>query len=90
MGCGDESVMAGPGEGKWLELERTFGPCVILVGVAGRGQNRGVGDEVRGEDITPALLYSLPTHTINIGRVSLDCATAKLLKQIYPLHSNIL
>ena len=21
-GCGDESVMAGPGEGKWLELDR--------------------------------------------------------------------
>ena len=31
------------------------------------GQNRGEGDEVRGEDITPALFYSLPTHTINIG-----------------------
>ena len=59
------------------------------------GQNRGEGDEVRGEDITPALLYSLPTHTINIGRVSLDCATTYLLKhRIYPnvlmqYHSNI-
>ena len=50
--------------------------AILLLLLEG-GQNLCEGDEVRGEDITPGRRYSLPTHTINIGRVSHYYTTAE-------------